>query len=139
MIIRGINGGITMEFNFKDNHAESDFAFGPLTISGDEELGIRPFQLLVSSIAGCSGLVFKKIIDKQRMDITDLTITAEVQRDDANANKITQIRLLFKITGKELNEKKLQRNLALSRKNCSMIRSVEDSIEIIEELELIEL
>lgn len=127
-----------MEFNFKEGHAESDFVFGPLTISGDEEFGIRPFQLLVSSIVGCSGFVFKSIIEKQRMDIADLTITADVTRDEAEANKITQIRLLFKVTGKELNEKKLQRNLKLSRKNCSMVRSVEDSIEIIEELEIIE-
>lgn len=127
-----------MEFNFKGNHAEADLAFGPLTISGDEASGIRPFQLLISSIAGCSGLVFKKIIDKQRMDIADLTITADVTRDEADANKIIQIRLLFKVTGKDLNEKKLQRNLKLSRKNCSMIRSVEDSIEIVEELVIIE-
>lgn len=127
-----------MEYNFKENHVESNFAFGPLTISGDEEFGIRPFQLLVSSIAACSGSVFKKIIEKQRMEVTDLTVSAEIERDEAAANKITHIRLLFTVTGKELNEKKLERNLIISRNNCSMVRSVEDSIEITEELKLIE-
>lgn len=128
-----------MEFYLKDNATHVNFEFGELAISGNEDYGFRPFQLMVASIAGCSGSVFSKILKKQRTEIEDLTINAEVERNPKEANRIEHISLHYCIKGYNLNEDKLYRNLELSRKNCSMIRSVESSINIEETLEIIEL
>src|SRR5690625_5251077 len=122
-----------MQFTFHENHIDGSLQFGNLAISGDETHGYRPYELLVSSIAGCSGLVFKKILTKQRTELEDLIIDAEVERNKEEANRIEKITLTFKVKGKNLNEKKLQRNLEVSRKHCAMVRSVEDSI-VIEEI-----
>lgn len=116
-----------------------DLDYGELSISGNEDYGYRPFQLMVASIVGCSGSVFRKILKKQRLEIEDLTITADVERNPQEANRIERITLHYMIKGYNLNVDKLQRNLELSRKNCSMIRSVESSITIEEKLETINL
>lgn len=123
-----------MKFTFKEDHFETEHDFGSLIISGDEKKGFRPYQLLVSSIVGCSGIVFNKILVKQRTNYDKLTIEADVKRNEQEANRVEQINLQFIIEGKDLNEEKLKRNLEISRKHCSMVQSVLDSIKIEESL-----
>ena len=128
-----------MKFYMKEKGMRAELAYGDLEVSGDENYGFRPFQLMVASIVGCSGSVFMKILEKQRLDIEDLIISADVERNALKANSIEKITLHYIVKGYRLDPDKLHRNLELSRKNCSMIRSVEDSIEITERLELIQL
>ncbi|WP_246570194.1 OsmC family protein [Lentibacillus saliphilus] len=123
----------------KDQGVRTTLDYGVLDISGDETYGYRPFQLLVSAIAACSGSVFRKILEKQRTEIADMTITAEVERNPEEANRIEKISLEFIVKGYRLDPAKLYKNLELARKNCSMVRSVEDSIKIEERLDIIEL
>lgn len=128
-----------MKFYLKDSGMRIDLDYGELSISGNEDYGYRPFQLMVASIVGCSGSVFRKILEKQRTEVEDLTITADVERNPEEANRIESISLHYSIKGYHLNKEKLYKNLELSRKNCSMIRSVESSITIKESLEVVEL
>ncbi len=116
-----------------------DLPYGELDVSGNEEYGFRPFQLMVASIAGCSASVYRKILDKQKIDYEDLIINAEVERNEMEANRIESIHLEFVVKGRYLDEGKLYKNLEVARKNCSMIRSVENSINIKESLECIEI
>ncbi|WP_182201466.1 OsmC family protein [Paraliobacillus salinarum] len=128
-----------MEFQFKEAGVRVDLPYGILDISGNEDYGYRPYQLMVGSIAGCSASVFMKILEKQRVNIDDFIVRADVTRNPDEANRIEKIKLHYVIKGKNLSDEKLYKNLALARKNCSMIRSVEDSIEIEESLETIQL
>lgn len=117
---------------------ETETGFGTLKIGAMED-GIRPNQLMLASIAGCSASVFRRILTKQRIDIEDLTVEAEiVERIPEEANRIKKIHLHFIVKGSQLNEEKLKRNLELSRKHCPMAVSVEGRIDIEESLEMIE-
>lgn len=126
-----------MDFFMKDVGFYTETSYGRLDISGDERHGFRPYQLLVSSIAVCSGGVLRKILEKMRMDIDDIHIHADVKRNEEKADRVERIHLHFKISGSNLNEKKIERALALTRSNCSMIQSVKDSIEIVETIEFV--
>ncbi|CQR47274.1 hypothetical protein BN1058_01582 [Paraliobacillus sp. PM-2] len=128
-----------MEFQFKEAGVRVDLPYGVLDISGNEDYGYRPYQLMVASIAGCSASVFMKILEKQHVKIEDFVIQTDVTRNPDEANKIEKIKLHYIIKGKNLSNEKLYKNLAIARKNCSMVRSVEDSIEIEESLETIQL
>jgi putative redox protein len=128
-----------MDFYLKENGVRTSFEYGQLNISGDETFGFRPYQLMVASIAGCSIGVFRKILDKQRVDYEDIKVTAEVTRNPDEANRIESIHLQFVIKGYHLNQDKLLKNLDVSRNNCSMVQSVQNSIEVKETLECIEL
>lgn len=128
-----------MDFYLKDNGVRTSFDYGQLNISGDETLGFRPYQLMVASIAGCSIGVFRKILDKQRVDYEDIKVTAEVERNLDEANRIEKVQLHYVIKGYHLNQDKLLKNLDVSRNNCSMVQSVQNSIEVEETLECIQL
>lgn len=125
-----------MKFVITDREIKTEVGYGTLTISANEEEGFRPYQLLVASIAGCSASVFRTILHKQRIDFDEFIIEADVSRNEKEANRVEKIALTFKIKGNNLDEKKMERNLAITRKHCSMVRSVENSIEIVEKLEL---
>ncbi|WP_053217202.1 OsmC family protein [Virgibacillus senegalensis] len=128
-----------MDFYMKEQGVRTSFDYGQLNISGNEDYGFRPYQLMVSSIAGCSASVFRKIVEKQRMKLEDWKIIADVERNPEEANRIERIHLRYIVKGKGLSEEKLKKSLRTARKNCSMIRTVENSITIEESLEYIEL
>jgi putative redox protein len=125
-----------MKFKMREVGFETDLEYGTLHISGDTEYGFRPFQLLVSSVAVCSGGVLRKVLERMRLTFDDIEVQAEVKRDEKEANKVTDIHLHFVITGKGLSEEKVEKALVVTRKNCSMVQSVKDSINVTETFEI---
>lgn len=121
-----------------EKHIEAELGHGKLVISSDTEVGFRPVELLTSSVASCSGSVLYAILTKQRTEFSDLVIDAEVERNKSEANRVVKMKLNFTVKGKNLNEKRMLRNLEITRRHCGMLRSVEDSIEVEETLTIIE-
>ncbi|CAM3886654.1 OsmC family protein [Mesobacillus thioparans] len=127
-----------MEFKMKpDVGFYTETGFGRLDIAGDEEYGFRPYQLLVSSVAVCSGGVLRKVLEKMRMEIQDIHIQADAEREDEEANRVSKITVHFRIAGSDLDEKKIEKAMVLTRKNCSMVQSVVGSIEVEETFEIV--
>ncbi|WP_207393283.1 OsmC family protein [Bacillus sp. Cs-700] len=127
-----------MEFNMKKEETgfTADFEYGTLHISGDEQFGFRPYQLLVSSVAVCSGGVLRQILDKKRMKYDDIKIKADVTRNKEEANRVEKIHLHFTLYG-DLDDQKVERALELTKKHCSMAQSVIGSIELEESYEIV--
>ncbi len=127
-----------LEFNMKKEETgfTADFDYGTLHISGDEQFGFRPYQLLVSSVAVCSGGVLRQILDKKRMNYEDIKINADVTRNQEEANRVEKIHLHFTLYG-DLDEKKVERALELTKKHCSMAQSVIGSIDLEESFEVV--
>jgi putative redox protein len=127
-----------MEFKWNNNGAyEMGTNFGEMKISSDDTFGFRPYQLMVASIAGCSGTVMKKIFVKKRLEINDITIKADVTRNPDKADRIEAIHLTFVVKSNDLSEKVMEKIVELTRKNCSMVQSVLGSIDIHESFEII--
>ncbi|NHM31489.1 OsmC family protein [Neobacillus terrae] len=127
-----------MEFKMKEGGFYSEFPYGRLDVSGNEEYGFRPYQLMVSSVAVCSGGVLRKILEKMRIEFEDIHITGEAERNKDKADRIEKISLHFRIKGKELNVSKIEKAMELTKKNCSMVQSVIGSIVVEETFEIIE-
>lgn len=128
-----------MKYVVKDEHyIEAELGHGKIVISSEKDVGFRPVEMLVSSIASCSGSVFYAILQKQRTEFSELSIEAEVERNKNEANRVVKIVMHYTVKGKQLNEKKLTRNLKITRRHCGMLRSVEESIDVIEQLHIIE-
>ncbi|MBO0589439.1 OsmC family protein [Sporosarcina sp. E16_8] len=126
-----------MKFEMTENGFETTTAFGQLTISGNENYGFRPYQLLVSSVAVCSGGVLRNILEKMRMPADNVTIEViEVKRNAEIANRVEKIHLHFIIQGQNIDESKMDKVFELTKKNCSMAQSVIESIELVESYEI---
>ncbi|SEA17010.1 Uncharacterized OsmC-related protein [Thalassobacillus cyri] len=128
-----------MEFFMRENGIRTQLEYGELNISSNEDFGFRPYQLMVSSIVGCSVGVYRKILDKQRVQYEDIKVTVDVTRNPDKANRIEKVAIHYMVKGYHLNQDKLQKNLEVARNNCSMVQSVKDSIEVEESVEYLEL
>jgi putative redox protein len=116
---------------------KTSLEFGELHIAGNEEYGFRPYQLMVASIAVCSGGVLRTILSKKKILIDDLSISTEVVRNEKEANRIEKISIHYSIKGQELDRGQIEKAIHLASKNCPMAQSVKDSIEIEETFDLI--
>ncbi|WP_246055376.1 OsmC family protein [Pseudalkalibacillus caeni] len=120
----------------KDTGFIGDLEHGFLNISSDSSNGYKPFELIVSSIAGCSGSVLRTILEKKRIDFSGIKINAEVTRDKKRANRISEISLHYIVEGSNAEKDIVQKSLELAIKNCGMIQTVIDSVQIKETIEV---
>lgn len=127
-----------MKFKMKEVGFSTELEYGELRVAGDEQYGFRPYQLMVSSIAVCSGGVLRTILKKKRMEVEDISLTADVTRNEKEANRIEKIQIHYVIKGKDLAHDKVEQAVELAKKNCPMVQSVKDSIEVTETFEIVE-
>jgi putative redox protein len=126
-----------MKFHVGENgEVQGDFEYGKLDISSNPEIGFRPVQLLISSLAGCSGGVLKKVLEKKRISFDSIEIESDIERNEEEANRVTKIALHYIVSGKNLDLYKVQKSLELAVKNCAMVQSVKDAIKIVETIEV---
>lgn len=126
-----------MEFKMMENGFKTETEFGTLIISGDDQYGFRPYQLLVSSLAVCSGGVLRKILEKMRAPAENISIQVkEVVRNEEIANRLEKVHLHFIIEGTKMNAEKMGKAMELTKKNCAMVQSVANSIQIVETFEI---
>lgn len=126
-----------MKFKMKEGGFTTQLPYGTLDVSGNEEYGFRPYQLLTASVAVCSGGVLRSVLEKMRLQFEDIEVLAEVERNEDEANRIEKIEVHFKIKAQNLDEAKVQKAMDLTHKNCSMVQSVKDSITIVETFEIV--
>lgn len=128
---------MALRLKMKEDSFVMETDFRELPISPDGVRGFRPYQLMIAAIAGCIANVFKQILNKMRLEVENIRITANHKRDDKNAGRIKAIHLHFTLKGNHLPEEKVKRALALARKNCSMIQTVQACVHVTESFEIV--
>jgi uncharacterized OsmC-like protein len=98
---------------------------------GGENLGLRPMQLLLAGIGGCSSLDIISILKKQKQNLEDLCIVVDGEREkDKVPSLFTDIKVHFILKG-DLDERKVKRAIDLSmKKYCSVSRIIEKTADI---------
>lgn len=92
---------------------------GPLD-HGGRNLGIRPMEMLLIGLGGCSSFDVMSILKKSRQPVSNCVAEIQAERADAIPAVFTKIHLHFVVTGKELNEAQVKRAIDLSaEKYCS--------------------
>ncbi|MFD1413794.1 OsmC family protein [Oceanobacillus jeddahense] len=123
-----------LQFHMNEDGFQTSVNYGDLQVSSQDENGYRPYEMMVSSVAGCSGLVLKRILEKMRIPFSNIQVTASMVRNPDIANRIEKMDLTFTVISTDASDKKLEKALELTHKNCGMIQSVKDSILITESI-----
>lgn len=111
---------------------------GPETIGGEGK-GMRPMEILLTSIAGCSSFDLVEILKKQKESLEDITISIQgTRKSEGDVKPFTHIEMLFTLTG-NLNEAKVERAVKLSvEKYCSVAASLDPAIQLTHRFEIIQ-
>lgn len=87
---------------------------------GGRDLGIRPMEMLLLGIGGCSSFDIVSMLQKGKQDLVDCEVEITAERADSVPKVFTAIHLHFIISGNDLSEKKVARAVELSaEKYCS--------------------
>jgi len=87
---------------------------------GGRNMGVRPMEMLLLGLGGCTSFDVMSILSKQRQQVVDCIAEIEAERADAVPSVFTKIHVNFKVTGKNLKESLVERAVKLSaEKYCS--------------------
>lgn len=87
---------------------------------GGRNLGVRPMEMLLLGLGGCTSFDVMSILRKQRLNVTDCVADIEAERADTVPSVFTKIHVHFTVTGKSLKESAVERAVKLSaEKYCS--------------------
>lgn len=81
---------------------------------GGDGSGYRPKALMLSSLAGCSGLDVAALIKKMKLEVAEFQIETIANLTDEHPKHYDAVTVEYHFTGGNLNEKKLQRAVDLS-------------------------
>ena len=91
-------------------------------VEGKTREGLSPKALMLSSLAGCSGLDVVSILDKMKIDTYDLKMEVEAFLTDEHPKYYHTVILDYHFTGTDLNEEKINRAVQLSvEKYCGVM------------------
>jgi len=87
---------------------------------GGRNLGVRPMEMLLLGMGGCTEFDVLHILKKARQQVTDCVVELEAERAQDDPKVFTRIHVHFIISGPNLSEKHVTRAVSLSaEKYCS--------------------
>jgi len=105
--------------------------------NGGRNIGMRPMEMLLIGMGGCTSFDVVTILKKSRQPVVDCVAEIEAERADEVPKVFTKIHVHFVITGNDLNEKQVERAVSLSaEKYCSASIMLSKSVEITHDYEI---
>ena len=117
--------------NFEAVNSDGQTAMidGPPSLGGEDK-GVRPMEMILMGLAGCSSMDLILILGKQRQNPEDIEVTVKGTRVDDVPAVYSDIHMHFEVSG-EVDEKKLQKAADLSvEKYCSVVKMLQSTVKI---------
>ena len=107
--------------------------------SGGENLGVRPMEMLLLGVAGCTMIDVVTTLKKMRQDLSHLETKINAERATDHPKVFTDIHIQFVVKGKDLDQKKVDKAITLSaEKYCSASIMLGETATITHDFEVIE-
>jgi len=111
---------------------------GPPEIGGGN-LGVRPMEMLLLGMAGCTMIDVVSTLNKMREDVADCQTQLRADRGEEHPKVFTNIHVHFILRGKQLNPSKVDKAIKLSaEKYCSASIMIGKTATITHDYEIIE-
>ena len=108
--------------------------------SGGRNLGIRPMEMLLLGLGGCTAFDVVMILKKARQAVTDCVVEMEAERAVTDPKVFTRIHVHFVVTGSGLSDKQVARAVELSaEKYCSASIMLGKAVDITHDYEIVAL
>ncbi|MFE0752613.1 OsmC family protein [Inquilinus sp. NPDC058860] len=106
---------------------------------GGRNLGVRPMEMLLLGLGGCTTFDVVMILEKAREPVADCRVEVEAERAETDPKVFTRIRMRYIVSGRGLDRVKVERAVALSKeKYCSASIMLGKVAEITAEIEVVE-
>ena len=109
--------------------------------AGGRNVGVRPMEMVLMGMGGCTSFDVMSMLRKSRQDVTDCVAKLEAERAYDIPSVFTKIHIHFIVTGRGLKEAQVKRAIDLSaEKYCSAsIMLGRGGVEITHDYEIIQI
>lgn len=83
--------------------------------SGGQNSGVRPKELLLTSLAGCTGMDVISILRKMRQEPTYFNIRVDAELTEEHPKHYTSMNITYEFRGENLDMEKLKKAVKLSQ------------------------
>jgi len=98
---------------------------------GGANTGLRPTELLLIGVGGCSGMDIVSVLKKKKQKLTGLEVNVDGKKAETYPQKFTDINIEFTVKGRNLSEEAVKKAVDLSmEKYCSVKATLEGSAKI---------
>ena len=105
---------------------------------GGRNLGLRPMEMVLLGLGGCTAIDVLHMLRKGRQPITDMRVELDAERADHAPKVFTRIHLHFILTGAGLDPHKIERAINLSAsKYCSASMMLNKTAEMTHDFEIV--
>ncbi|MDP6428108.1 MAG: OsmC family protein [Rhodospirillales bacterium] len=112
---------------------------GGAAADGGRDQGVRPMEMLLLGLGGCTAYDVVDILQKSREPVEDVAIEIEGERADDIPKVFTDIRVRYIVSGRGLDPAKVERAVKLSAdKYCSATVMLGATAKISHEIEIID-
>lgn len=106
-----------------------------LPVVGGNDEGARPKELMLASLAGCTGMDVVSILKKMRVELQYFNIRVEAEMTEEHPKHYTAMHIIYEFKGDGLELEKLQKAVKLSQDQyCGVSTAYRKSMEITYEI-----
>ncbi|MGQ9813867.1 MAG: OsmC family protein [Candidatus Roseilinea sp.] len=116
-----------------DGTADSGFPVHMDTLPdvGGDNNGVRPVELVLIGLAGCTAMDVISILKKMRQDVTGFEVHAHSERAVEHPRRFVRIRLEYVLTGRNIDPQAARKAIDLSAtRYCSVQASLDPAIQV---------
>ncbi|WP_455382570.1 OsmC family protein [Salinispira pacifica] len=98
---------------------------------GGKDYGPRPKALMLSALAGCTGMDVVSIVNKMKMPYDSFSLEVEADQSDEHPKVYTRVKIRYIFSGSQLDRDKIERAVELSlEKYCGVANMLKHTAKI---------
>jgi len=98
---------------------------------GGTDSALRPFELFLVALCGCSGMDVVLILKKMKIDFSGLEIQIDAVQSDVHPRRLVAAQLEYVVRGKNVTEDQVKRAVDLSlEKYCSILATLRPDVTL---------
>lgn len=97
---------------------------------GGQNLGPTPKPLLMASLGGCTAMDVISLAKKMRQEVESFEIEMEADLTEEHPMRYTDIKMIYKFKGNNLNREKLEKAVSLSQNRYCGVSATLDSVNL---------
>lgn len=104
----------------------------------DNRTGVKPSDLLLLALAGCTAVDVVDILRKKRQPLRGLTIRVSGEQDEDPPWAFRRIHLVYELRGAGLSAQAVEQAVTLSEDKYCAVRATLSNVEITREVRILE-
>jgi|SRR5690554_3307201 len=107
--------------------------------NGGSDLGYRPKKLMLTALAGCTGIDVIMILQKMKVEPEAFNVIVEADVTEEHPKHYTSMKVIYQFKGKNLPIDKLERAVQLSEeKYCGVTAAYKKAMKVESEIRIVE-